>query len=481
MIFISYSTRNSGYAYRLAEKLRADGFDVWIDNASLRSNDNWWDQIVDNVRRCSALIVIMTDHSKDSRWVQREVLLADELEKPIFPILLGGDNWEIFIATQYSDHRDGSLPSASFVEDIGAIVQRRRGQRGRNLSGAETGLPVGMRTLYRQQILTGGIAIAALVLAGFLAVILATNTTDDSTAALPAENNVTITPAPDSTVSGLLDAEYSQFANLLLEYDITLRGDVTTVFAPTNTALTTLNPTVWENLQENEEWMRAMLAYHVAPGVVGFQQGDEIVTALGDSLPYTTDDTNATLLGYAQVGLDSGIALEDGFVFPTQMLLLPPRIQNGLGITPDDLYNQESRALTRPDLETLISESDITEEFRAAILDSTYDDLLATDNGTWAVFVPLVFYGDDPPEFDPAVLDYLIAQGDALQDGVNFTTQAGTTITIQATKGDLFAQGVAVSFGRVVQARNGWIIPVDGWPVPEEIREQFGLGQRLID
>ncbi|MEO1287448.1 MAG: toll/interleukin-1 receptor domain-containing protein [Chloroflexota bacterium] len=37
-VFISYSTKDSDYAYKLADKLREEGFDVWIDNAELRSS-----------------------------------------------------------------------------------------------------------------------------------------------------------------------------------------------------------------------------------------------------------------------------------------------------------------------------------------------------------------------------------------------------------------------------------------------------------
>ena len=39
-IFISYSTRDSAYAGKLADKLRAEGFDVWIDNNRLRSSED---------------------------------------------------------------------------------------------------------------------------------------------------------------------------------------------------------------------------------------------------------------------------------------------------------------------------------------------------------------------------------------------------------------------------------------------------------
>jgi len=133
-VFISYSTLNSKFAQQLADKLRKEGFNVWIDNSQLRSSDNWWKSIVLAIRESSAFIVIMTPDAKESKWVQREVTLADVWNKPIFPILLGGDNWEIFVLTQYEDvHKPGGmqpdykgkLPPENFYEKLAEITPRR--------------------------------------------------------------------------------------------------------------------------------------------------------------------------------------------------------------------------------------------------------------------------------------------------------------------------------------------------------------------
>lgn len=134
-IFISYSTQNSKYAYKLADHLRNAGFDVWVDNARLRSSDDWWESIVRALRECSAFIVVMTPESRKSKWVQREVTLADNWHKPIFPVLLAGDNWELFVRTQYEDVRseeksgihpqyDGNLPDSEFISTLADYVPK---------------------------------------------------------------------------------------------------------------------------------------------------------------------------------------------------------------------------------------------------------------------------------------------------------------------------------------------------------------------
>jgi WD40 repeat protein len=136
-VFVSYSTKNSEYAYKLADKLRTQGFNVWIDNAELRSSDNWWEAIVLALRSCHAVIVIMTPEAKQSKWVQREVTLADNWNKPTFPVLLAGENWEMFVLTQYEDVRReggsppnyiGKLPPRTFYEKLTQYVPRQKTQ-----------------------------------------------------------------------------------------------------------------------------------------------------------------------------------------------------------------------------------------------------------------------------------------------------------------------------------------------------------------
>lgn len=141
-IFISYSTQNAQYAFGLAKKLREEGFDVWIDDSKLRSGDNWWEVIVRALRGCSAFLVIMTPESKNSRWVQREVTLADNWQKPTFPVLLAGDNWEIFVLTQFEDVRradaqppnySGVLPSRELYDRLAEVAARNQERKGDDL------------------------------------------------------------------------------------------------------------------------------------------------------------------------------------------------------------------------------------------------------------------------------------------------------------------------------------------------------------
>jgi TIR domain-containing protein len=146
-IFISYSTLDADYAYQLVDKLREEGFNIWIDNAELRSSDNWWEEIVKALRGADAIIPIMTQNSRDSRWVQREVTLADEWGIRPFPLLLDDEKFEIYVLTQFTDVRDAKLPSDNFYIDLEKAVTRQSG-RGKSIMG-ELGLSPRQRMMRR--------------------------------------------------------------------------------------------------------------------------------------------------------------------------------------------------------------------------------------------------------------------------------------------------------------------------------------------
>ncbi|MEZ4671964.1 MAG: toll/interleukin-1 receptor domain-containing protein [Anaerolineae bacterium] len=128
-VFVSYSKKNKDYVLRLVEKLLDEGFDVWIDNRRLRSSDDWWRSIVEALRDCGAVVVVLTPESDASEWVQLEITLAMKYKKQRFPILLSGSmdtpNWAIFARTQYIDATNGQLPPPDFFDELASHARRK--------------------------------------------------------------------------------------------------------------------------------------------------------------------------------------------------------------------------------------------------------------------------------------------------------------------------------------------------------------------
>jgi formylglycine-generating enzyme required for sulfatase activity len=67
----------------------------------------------------------MTPDSEESEWVEREILLAQREGKPIFPLLLSGQENPLLITTHYVDVTDGRLPPGEFYERLAHTAPAR--------------------------------------------------------------------------------------------------------------------------------------------------------------------------------------------------------------------------------------------------------------------------------------------------------------------------------------------------------------------
>lgn len=123
-IFISYSKADIDFARRLRRLLEREGFAVWMDEARLVPSSRWWPEIEHNIDSCDAFLVIMSPSGKDSDWVEREILHAERLRKPVFPVLLSGEVWSRLANIQYTDMRDAlsaTLPQG-MVQSLHGVV-----------------------------------------------------------------------------------------------------------------------------------------------------------------------------------------------------------------------------------------------------------------------------------------------------------------------------------------------------------------------
>jgi hypothetical protein len=128
--FISYSHRDKDYADMLASSLQGRGIDVWID-ARLDYGSQWPNEIQKQLDLCDAFILIMTPRSFESEWVQSELQRAKRKSKPIFPLLLEGDEpWLSVESTQYYDVQAGELPDNEFYLDLERVVLASQTGRG---------------------------------------------------------------------------------------------------------------------------------------------------------------------------------------------------------------------------------------------------------------------------------------------------------------------------------------------------------------
>ena len=121
-IFISYSHQDSAYAHALAANLQGMGFETWIDER-LDYGSQWPHELQKQLDSCAAFIIIMSPRSYTSEWVQSELQRAKRKMKPIFPLLLEGEEpWLSVESTQYYDVRGQKFPDAKFYSALGKVT-----------------------------------------------------------------------------------------------------------------------------------------------------------------------------------------------------------------------------------------------------------------------------------------------------------------------------------------------------------------------
>ncbi|MDZ4770774.1 MAG: TIR domain-containing protein [Chloroflexota bacterium] len=129
-VFISYSKQNIDFARSLRRQLEAAGFPVWMDETALVPSERWWRRIEENIRSCEAFFVVMSVESESSDWVERELLLAERLRKPIFPVLLSGEPWSRLANIQYVPMTEGvrAVLPTDLTDGLARYVPPRPGE-----------------------------------------------------------------------------------------------------------------------------------------------------------------------------------------------------------------------------------------------------------------------------------------------------------------------------------------------------------------
>jgi hypothetical protein len=92
-VFISYSSQDQAFAQQLSTDLQAHGVHCWLATKDLKIGDKFWYRIEDAIRDYDKLLVVISEPSALSLWVEREVVAVLEKERAsgvwlLLPILL---------------------------------------------------------------------------------------------------------------------------------------------------------------------------------------------------------------------------------------------------------------------------------------------------------------------------------------------------------------------------------------------------------
>lgn len=126
-VFLSHSTHDKHIVRTIADALESYGLDVWLDEKRIRLGDSITDRIQSALVRCSYFLIVLSERSVDSPWVNDELRVAYQNRAKanckILPVLLDACPIPAFLQDYlYLDmRREGSLDDAC-SQIVDAIV-----------------------------------------------------------------------------------------------------------------------------------------------------------------------------------------------------------------------------------------------------------------------------------------------------------------------------------------------------------------------
>jgi hypothetical protein len=110
--FISYSTKDDDFAQQLNDRMKREGLRVWYAPEEMKAGQKIHEQLYEAIRYYEKLILVLSEASMNSNWVQSEIRRArkherEDKRRKLFPISLVPfgeiQKWELFDADEGRD------------------------------------------------------------------------------------------------------------------------------------------------------------------------------------------------------------------------------------------------------------------------------------------------------------------------------------------------------------------------------------------
>ncbi len=87
-VFVSHSSKDADFVKRLCGALEASQdptVDCWMSGMDLQAGERWTREISRQIKQCDRFVVVISNDSVQSEWVEKEIALAVKHGKPILP------------------------------------------------------------------------------------------------------------------------------------------------------------------------------------------------------------------------------------------------------------------------------------------------------------------------------------------------------------------------------------------------------------
>lgn len=96
-IFLSHASANKPVVERLNQELNKVGLTTWFDVHNIRDGQVWTKEIEQGIEACAVLVLVWSARAEKSEWVEREVLFAQQLGRPVITCYLDSTRLPIYV------------------------------------------------------------------------------------------------------------------------------------------------------------------------------------------------------------------------------------------------------------------------------------------------------------------------------------------------------------------------------------------------
>lgn len=120
MIFVSHSTTDDPFVDKLAQELAIYGIRTWIDHRDMPPGEKWVKHLERALRNSDVMLLILSEESLASDYVEAEWHTFFELKRPIIPLRVDNCDVPLFLRTfHHIDFRDAQC----FDSNIKALFE----------------------------------------------------------------------------------------------------------------------------------------------------------------------------------------------------------------------------------------------------------------------------------------------------------------------------------------------------------------------
>ena len=129
--FISYASEDRDAAFEVVDRIEEAGLKCWVAPRDVRAGQDYGAEIIRGIEQSDAIVLVLSGHSNESKFVKAEVERAYSKDKTVFPVriedVMPASHLGLFVSSSHwVDAFQGNLDDhfTTLINEISALGDR---------------------------------------------------------------------------------------------------------------------------------------------------------------------------------------------------------------------------------------------------------------------------------------------------------------------------------------------------------------------